>query len=723
MVTFKRICPVCEAGCGLRVTADGRRIVKIEGNADDVFSEGHVCPKGMALIDVDGDPKRLRKPLLLVDGEHVEVSWREAYEAIRKGLNAIREDHGADAVAVYLGNPTVHNVGLSLGIGFVVRALRTRNIFSAASVDQLPKQVANELMFGNDVAWPVPDIERTDYLLMLGANPAISNGSLWMVPKFRARLRALKRRGGKFVTVDPRVTETGRLADRHLAIKPGTDAWLLAALINRLQQIGLNLPERYPAHGARELLAHLAGIDVAEAASRCGVAPAEIEAVARDLASASRPVVYGRIGTTLQSFGTLTSFLVEVVNLLTGSFDTAGGAMFPEQPYVSFSRRKSGLNYNRYRTRVSGMPEVAGQLPVSCLAEEIETPGDGQIRALVCFAGNPVMSAPDSARIAQAVASLNFHVSVDIYRNESNRTANVILPGASPFEEPHYDHFFGASGYRNAARFSPAQFAMPDGQPDEWDVALAIAFGLRSDEDFTASRLAEFEDDMVAGTVQRYVDDADGALAGRDVQAIVAAIEPVRGVERLLDLGIRAGKWGDHFGRRDGLTLAGLVEQPDGVDLGELRPRLSEVCMHPDGKLDLAPPVIMDEITRLIATESESGFSLIGRRNVKTNNTWMHDLSMLRRGSDVCVLEIHADDAEDLGVSDGDDVVVANADSEVEVAASLSRRIARGVVSLPHGFARANYNVLTPSSRVDKPSGTAAFNGVSVRIRRGARPG
>jgi anaerobic selenocysteine-containing dehydrogenase len=746
----KRICPICEAGCGLVVTTEGRRVLSARGNPHDTFSGGHVCPKGVALPELDADPDRLRTPLIRRAGRLEPASWDEAMAVVAERLAAVRSRHGNDAVAIYLGNPSAHNIGLGSGFGVLARALGTRNLFTAGSVDQLPKQLANALLYGNDMAVAVPDIERCDLLLMLGANPIVSNGSLWMVPDIRGKLQALRRRGGALVVVDPRRTETARLAAQHLPIRPGTDAWLLAALINAARAGGRapgpRLATRLRGHDT--LMTALAGVTLEQAAERTGIAVDDMRALAERLCAARHPAIYGRVGTTLQRYGTLTSFLIDVLNIQLDALDRPGGAMFPEQPFATPAHTPGTLPYARYRSRVSGYPELLGQMPAACLAEEMETSGPGQIRALVTVAGNPVVSNPDSARLERAIAGLDFSVAIDIYLNETTRLADVVLPGTSPFEEGHYDSFLGGMTWRNTARYSPPLFP-PQDRPDEWRLMLGVACAANLGRAASAAELDAFEDELVAQTVRGYVSDASGALAGRDVQEILAAIGPQRGVERLLDLGIRAGRWGDAFGTRppgaasdtQGLTLQRLIDSPDSIDLGPLQPSLDRVVRTADGLLDLAPPLILDELTRLQGeppATTAGGLLLIGRRNIQTNNSWLHNLSRLAKGPARCVLEMHPDDAADRGLTDGDLVTVRSGVDAVVVPLCITDELARGVVSLPHGFSTAgtpeqriaqqravvnhsaNANRLAAARDVDLPSATAALNGIPVTCERAA---
>lgn len=721
-----RICPICEAGCGLKLTTSGRVVERIEPNADDVFSTGHVCAKGIALKELDDDPDRIRTPLIKEGATFRAASWDEAYAVINERINGVINQYGAGAVATYTGNPSAHNIGLALGLGTFSSLLQTPHGYSAGTVDQIPKHLASELMFGNPMAVPVPDIARSSYLLMLGANPVVSNGSLWMVPDFRGKLRDFKDRGGRFVTVDPRRTETARLADEHVFIKPAGDAWLLIALINELHRLGLSVSSQYGAEGEATLISKLSSVSLSQAAAYSGVSEEQIAHLAAELKSATRPVVYGRVGTTLQRHGTLTSFLIEVINLMTGSLDVAGGAMFPEQPFTTPFEGASG-NYDAFNSRVSEYPSFLGQLPVAALAEEMATPGEGQIKALVCFAGNPVVSNPDSDRLAQAIERLDFSLCIDIYHNETSRLADVILPGTSPFEDSHYDHFLGAMGHHNVARYSPAVFAS-DG-PDEWRMMLSLGFILAEKRPPADEELGAFEDTVIAGFVAAFCGAETSPLYQRDVQEIMAMIEPESGVERMLDVGIRAGRYGDHFGQREGLTLKQMREQVNGIDLGSVRPgRLKEVMR---GKIDLAPALLLADIEALQnrALPQQESLLLIGRRNTRSNNTWLRNIPMLGKGRDLCVLEMHPQDAAALGIGDGDRVELSSDNASLEISVRLTDDLLPGVVAMPHGFSSdgelqqsncqigENYNRLAQAATVDGPSATAALNGIPVRVR------
>ncbi|MEM9621986.1 MAG: molybdopterin-dependent oxidoreductase [Pseudomonadota bacterium] len=722
MPLHKRICPICEAACNLEVTVTEGEVVQCRGNAADTFSQGHICPKGVALAELHADPDRLRQPLVRNAAGALEpTDWATAYALVQAGLSDVKRRHGADAIATYIGNPTAHNIGLSQGIGVFLQQLGSRQVFSAGSVDQLPKQLASALMFGDDMAIPVPDIERTDCLVILGANPLVSNGSLWVVPGIRKKIRAMQARGGRLVVVDPRRSETAQLADQHLFIRPGSDAFLLAALAAELLHMGC-VP-RVPVAGLEQLTSALARISLEQAVARTGIAAEQIRTLARQLARADSAAIYGRVGTTLQQFGTLTSFLLEVVNILTGNLDRAGGAMFPQQAYAEPPRKTDDISYARYHSRVSGYPEVLGQMPVACLAEEIETPGAGQIRALVSVAGNPVVSNPESRRLRDALASLDFMVAVDIYHNETTQLADVILPGTSPFEEVHYDHFLGAMTYRNTARFSDALLAC-EGRPDEWQIMLQLAYFCRHDAVADAAELRAFEDALLSDMVSAYL--TQPSWRHLKIDEVLNRLVSHDGVARWLDLGIRLGPWGDGFTEADGLTLRKLIEQPDSVDMGPLQPRLNEVLRGRE--VQMAPGVILDDLDRLRTSSDIDGLQLIGRRHIQTNNSWLHNLPLLSRGPDRTCLEMHPLDAEQRQIGAGDCVSLTSSVGTLQVQVQFSEQLMPGTVCLPHGFSEdhnpgqrvarsgPNSNAIAPADFVDALSGTVALNGIPVSV-------
>jgi anaerobic selenocysteine-containing dehydrogenase len=726
-----RICPLCEACCGLEVRTDGPKVVSIRGMDSDPFSRGYICPKAVALKDLHEDPDRLRQPLIKRDGRHVPVSWDEAFAEIERRLLPIVAEHGRDAVALSIGNPTAHKFGLQLYFQRLARTLGTKNNYSASTLDQMPKHLQSGLMFGHALSFAVPDITRTDWMLVLGGNPAASNGSLWTVPDFRGKAKALRARGGKLVVIDPRRTETAELADAHHFIRPGTDVHLLAAMLHTVFADGLVRLGTVEPHvrGLDALREAIIPFTPERAAARCGIPADTIRALAREFAAAERAIVYGRLGTCTQVFGTLTQWLIDALNIVTGRLDTPGGVMFPKAPAFAANTmgapgRGRGVTIGRHRSRVSGSPEVLGELPMVQLAEEIETPGQGQVRALITLASNPVLSAPNGPRLSAALDGLDFMVSLDIYLNETTRHADVILPGVSPLEDSHYDIAFPQFSWRNQARYSAAVFEPDDGQPAEWLSLLrliAIAKGRGAQADLQA-----LDDEMLADDVRRQ--------AGDQADAVIAAVSRWQGPERLLDLALRAGPYGDGFGRQpEGLNLAKLADAEAGIDLGELQPRIPEVLRTASGCIELAPEMLLADLPRAVADldAAAAPMLIIGRRDVRSNNSWMHNLPLLAKGPERCTLLVNPQDAARLGLAAGARARVQRDGREVQAPVELSESMMLGVVSLPHGWGHdlagaqlglaaerpgANLNAVLDERLLDPLSGNAVLSGVAVQV-------
>jgi len=723
----------------------GTEVVSVRGDDDDVFSRGFLCPKSQGLKQLNEDPDRLTRPLVRRDGELVEASWEEAFAEVDRGLGAVLEAGGRNAVAVYLGNPSAHSLGPMLYGPAFLKALGSQNLYSASTVDQMPKQVASALMFGTGLSVPVPDVDRTDYLLILGANPLVSNGSLLTAPDMRGRIRAIQERGGKVVVIDPRRSRTANEASEHHFIRPGTDAALLLGIANVLLDEDLSDPGELAEHtnggdGITELAVPFSPEAVAPL---CGIDADEIRRIARELAGADHAAVYGRIGTTTQSFGTLASWAVDVLNYLTGNLDREGGAMFP---LAAVAQRNSagrgptgrGARLGRWSSRVRGLPESFGELPVACLAEEITTPGDDRVRALVTIAGNPVISTPDAASLQTAVEDLEFMVCVDIYVNETTRHADVILPAPEPLAKAHYDFALYQLAIRSVANYSPPVIPRAPEQPDEWEVVLrlaSIAAGQGPDADLEAW------DKLVLETlIQRDIALPGSRIEGRDAGELLDALEPRRGPQRMLDFMLRAGPFGDAFGADpEGLTLDKLEAAPHGIDLGPMRPRVPDVLRTPSGKIELAPEQIVADVPRLrTALEAASGngkakangIVLIGRRQLRSNNSWMHNLPALVKGKDRCTVWVNPDDAERLGLADGGQARVSSSAGELTAPVEITAEIMPGVVSIPHGWghdapgarlsvasehAGVNSNLLAPTE-VDPLSGNAVLNGIPVEV-------
>ena len=742
--TAFRTCPLCEAGCGLEITLadgpDGEQVTRIRGDRDDVFSQGYICPKGSTLKQLHEDPDRLRTPLVKRDGEFVEVGWDEAFAEIEARLQPIIDAHGRESLGAYVGNPTAHHLAPQLYLKAILRGLGSRNVFSASTVDQRPKEISAALMFGGALNVPVPDVDRTDHLLMLGANPFASNGSLATAPDWPGRLERLVERGGRLVVVDPRRSRTAEAGTEWVAVRPGADGYLLMAMVNVLfdeDLVDLGAAADYVT-GLDEVAAACAPYTPDAVAQATGVAADDIRRMTRELAAAPTACVYGRIGTTTAEFGTITSWLVDVLNVLTGNLDKPGGAMFTTAAAGASNTRGKprfgkGVKLHRHASRVRNLPETMGELPVVALAEEIDTPGPGQLRALITIAGNPVLSTPNSARLDAALAGLDLMISVDIYVNETTRHADVILPAPSVLQRGHYDLALLQLALRNVANYSEPILPLDDGQPDEWEVLARLALvlqGLGADSD-----PALVDDQMVLSLLQSAVADPTSAVHGRDVDDLLAELAPRRGPERLLDVLLRTGPYGDGFGAEpDGLSLDKLVANPHGIDFGALVPRLPDVLRTTDGMIDLAPELLIADLARLhdgLDGRREHPFVLIGRRHLRSNNSWMHNINVLVKGKPRCTMHLHPDDAAGLGLADGDPAVVRSRVGELTVSVEVTDAIRPGVVSIPHGWghgvpgtrmgiagehAGVNSNLLADHELFDAVSGNAVLNGIPVEI-------
>lgn len=734
MSTALRICPFCEATCGLTLTISDGRVTGARGDRDDVFSAGFICPKGASFAELDNDPDRLTQPLVRRDGVLTEATWDEAYAVVTERLGAVIGEHGGASVGVYLGNPNAHTIAGSLYAPLIIRGLGTRQVFSASTLDQMPKHVALGLMFGSPVAFTVPDLDRTDYLVIIGANPMVSNGSLATAADFPGKLRALRKRGGKLVVIDPARTQTAKLADRHLAPRPGTDAALLFAIAHVLFDEGLA--------DVGELAEHVTGIEEVRALAdefspeaveqACGVTAAEIRELARELAAAPTAAVYGRIGTSTVEFGTIGSWLVDVINILTGNFDRPGGAMFAlgaTAPAPRPPKPGRGFKTGRWASRVSGYPEALSELPAAALAEEIDTAGEGQIKAMITIAGNPVLSAPDGDRLDKALDSVDFMLSVDPYLNETTRHADVILPPPPPSRSAHFDVALNNLAVRNNVRYSSPALPL-DGRPDEPEILSRLAlilYGVGA-----AGDPALVDAQVIATTLAKETADPNSPVAGRDVDELTSMLYPGPGYERRLDMMLRLGPYGDAFGAKpDGLTLERLKANPHGIDLGPLQSRIPEILRTPSGRIELAPEPIVADVARLrdALGRTAGGFLLIGRRHLRSNNSWMHNLPALSGGSNRCTLQIHPDDAADLGLTDI--AVIKGPGGELMAPVEVDDGMRRGVVSLPHGWGHdrggtgqqlaashpgANVNQLNDGTHLDPLSGTAVLNGIPVDI-------
>ncbi|MFJ4540337.1 molybdopterin oxidoreductase family protein [Streptomyces tibetensis] len=733
--TALRICPLCEATCGLTLTIEGARVTHARGDRDDVFSRGFICPKGASFGAVDSDPDRLRTPLVRRDGELCEATWEEAFDAVAAGIRPVVERHGPNSVGVVLGNPNVHTMAGALYPPVLLAGLGTRSVFTASTVDQMPKHVSSGLLFGDANAIPVPDLDHTDHLILIGANPLESNGSLCTAADFPGKLKALKARGGTLVVIDPRRTRTAKLADRHVAVRPGTDALLLAAMARVLFDEDLVEPTPH-VQGVEELAAELAEFTPEAVAEACDVEADVIRALARDLAAAPTAAVYGRIGSCTVPHGTLASWLVDVLNILTGNLDRPGGALFPQAATDKTPRPAGpgrGFALGRWHSRVSRHPEAKGELPLSALAEEIDTATEeGEpVRALIAVAANPVLSAPDGDRLDKALDSLDFMVSVDPYLNETSRHADVVLPPPPPSQSPHHDFAFNTLAVRNQVRYTRPAIPLEPGRMAETEILARLILavtGMHGADPAAVDRM------VIDQTLGKAVQEPHSPVYDSDPRELAGRLTGDTGPERRLDMMLRLGPYGDGFGARpDGLSLEKLLAHPHGIDLGPLRPRLPQPLKTRSGRVELLPGPIADDLPRLRAALAErpEGLVLVGRRHLRSNNSWMHNVPALTGGSNRCTLHLHPEDAERLGVEDGAAVRVKGAGGEVVAPAEVTDTVRRGVVSLPHGWGHdrpgtrlghaskdpgVNVNQLLDGRLLDPLSGNAVLNGVPVEV-------
>ncbi len=737
--TAFRTCPLCEAGCGLQLDLTDGRVTRIRGDRDDVFSAGFLCPKGTVLGHFHDDPDRLREPMVRVDGELRPATWAEAYDRIAEGLGDVWNRHGRGALGVYLGNPMAHNLDGAMTSRTMLRSLAPGAVFSASTVDQRPRELASGLLYGQSGTIPVPDIDRTDFMIMLGANPLVSNGSLATAPDWPGRLAALGERGGSLVVVDPVRTKTAAIADEHLAIVPGTDVLFLGALVTALVDGGHVDLGALPEHlrGLDVVVTALADLTPEAVERRCGIPATTIRDLAGRFAAADRAVVYGRIGTTVTPFGTTASWLIDVVNAVTGNLDVPGGAMFSRPASGSATtrgRREDGRSRRPFSrsTRVDDLPIVLGEYPAAAMADEILTEGDGQLHAMLTVGGNPVLSCPDSERFDEALASLEFMLAIDCYVNETTRHADVILPAPSHLEKPHYDVALLGLAIRNVANYSPPVLELDDRADREWQMLLRLAglgLGMGMGDDVVAA----LDDETATRAIGGALGDP-AAPDGLDAVEAKAVVDVRHGPERMLDIQLRTGPYGDWFGAvPDGLSLDVLEANPHGIDLGALEPRLPEAIRTTSGDVEFDQPDLIADLDRVRALldDAEPPFVLTGRRTLRSNNSWMHNMRTLVKGKPRCTLQVHPDDAASLGLVAGGAAQVTSRSGSLVAPVEITDVVRPGVVSLPHGWghdvegsrqrvaaehAGVNSNILTPADVVDPLSGTSQLTGIPVEI-------
>ncbi|TGD72557.1 molybdopterin oxidoreductase family protein [Mangrovimicrobium sediminis] len=699
ITTHYRACHLCEAICGLEIRTRGEEILSIRGDREDPFSRGHVCPKAVALQDLHEDPDRLRQPVKRVDGGWQVIGWDEAFATVGRELSRLQRSHGDDAVAIYAGNPNVHNYGCMTHGGLLRKALATRNTYSATSLDQLPHQLVSWALYGHQALLPVPDIDHTQFMLIFGANPVASNGSIMTVPDVTRRLKAIRQRGGRVVVVDPRRTETAAIADRHHFIRPGSDAFVLLAILHTLFDEDLvDAGELAPLlRGVEAVRAAVAPFTADLAQARSGIAAEDIRALARDMARAPASVCYGRMGVSVQAFGSVCQWAIQVINILCGSLDRRGGAMLtsPAFGYIRPGEKGAG-SFGRWHSRVGGLPEFGGELPSVALAQEMLTPGEGQVRGLVTIAGNPVLSAPNGREMDRALAGLEFMAAIDLYINETTRHADIILPPTGPLEHDHYDVVFHRLAVRDTARYNAPVFEPAADTRHDWQILNALAVNI---------------------------------AAGKE-----QALQPLPAPDVLLDLGLQHGYHGAANGAAAALSLDKLREHPHGIDLGPLQPGLAARLCTADGAIHLDVDFLLTDLPRLLDAPEPAGAGellLIGRRHVRSNNSWMHNFHRLVKGKPRWQLLMHPEDMRERGLHDGAQVVVRSRVGELETEVLGSDEVMPGVVSLPHGWGHqrdgvrlgiaaqqggVSCNDVTDQAHIDPVCGNAAFNGLSVRV-------
>ena len=697
--THYRNCNICEAMCGLEIKYQNKNIISIKGDQQDPFSQGYNCPKATALQDFYTDKDRLKTPIRRTATGWQDISWDEAFTEITEKLKSIQNQHGKNALAVYLGNPNAHSLGNAMMLKPFMKSLGTINRFSSASTDQMPHHVASNFMFGAGMLIPVPDIDRTDFMLIIGGNPVVSNGSMMTAPNVIGRMKAIQKRGGKIVVVDPRRTRTAKIADQHLFIRPEKDALLLFAMIHCVfDRNKVNLRHLAPMVEGLDEVENLAKTYSPDSVAEfVGIDANSIRILADEMMAADSAVCYSRMGASTQTFGGLCQWLTNVLNIITGNFDREGGAMFPQPAFDLLRNHKRGhkTSFGQYQTRVRKLPFFNGEFPVATLAEEIQTAGEGQIKSLITVAGNPVLSAPSGHKLAQAFESLDYMVCVDIYLNETTKYANIILPGTTGVENSHFDIFFNSFSVRNTVKYSAPLFEKNEEQRSDWQILQEISARMTN---------TPADDPMLK-------------------------ITP----EMILDKELKKGPYGDQ-----GMSLQKLIDNPHGIDLGPLMPCIEERIKTAEGKVYLLPQLYVDDLPRLNAVMAKPArdenypFDLIGRRLVKSHNTWTQNSARLVKGKNPCTLEVHPEDAKRLGINKGQQVKVSSIVGEIEIEVVITDDIQQGVVSMPQGWGHnqkgtqmsvaatqpgVSINDLTDANRVDTLTGNAALNGTPVAIK------
>lgn len=691
-----RTCNLCEAMCGLEITYKEKKVISIVGDKKDPLSKGFICPKSLALKDLYEDPDRLKTPIKRTENGWQEISWTEAFDEVEIQIKKIQEKYGNNAVATYQGNPNVHNVGSMLYGGPFLKSLKTKQKYSATSADQLPHHIASLKMFGHQMLIPIPDIERTDYLLILGANPGASNGSLLTAPGFPQKIKSIQKRGGKVINIDPRFTETSKISSQHLYINPGKDALFLLSLLHVIFDQGIEEKTHLSNYlkGLEEIKEIVKEYSTKKTALLIGIDSLEIQKIAKDFMNSKTAVCYGRMGVSTQEYGGICQWLINVLNIVTNNMDKVGGAMFTKPAidlvYMTGIQGKVG-NFDRYRSRVHNLPEYSGELPVATLADEILTEGEGQIKMFICTAGNPVLSAPNGKKMEKALEKLDFMVSIDIYLNETSKYANIILPTTNGLETLHYDLVFHQLAIRNTAKLSEVLFEKDENQKHDWEILNELT-----------ERITEKKNSLTP--------------------------------EMMLDNMFQYSPY-----KEANLSVNKLKENPNGIDLGSLQPLLIKRIFTVDKKINVSPQIFIDDLKRLDKElykdtkeeETKYPFALIGRRHLRNNNSWMHNSKLLMKGKNRCTVLMSSKDANNLSIIDHQKIKIISNVGSIELPVEISDEMKEGVLSIPHGFghnrngtkiklaeenAGESINDLTDDNKIDKLTGNANFSGTRVKV-------
>ena len=691
--THFRTCNLCEAMCGLKITYEGNEILKIEGDKEDKFSRGHICPKAYGLKDIYEDPDRLKRPIKKVNDEWKEISWQAAYEEIADKIIQNNVKYGPDSIGVYQGNPSVHNLGTSLTASKFFRSLRTKNIYSASSTDQIPHHFAAWQMFGHPLLEPIPDIDNMQLFVIVGGNPLVSNGSMMTVPDVGNRLKAIQKRGGRVIVIDPRHTETAAKADQHIFINPGSDSWLFAGILKHIFEQGLdNLAHLSEFTDGLDIIKkEMKAIDFESVSKRTGIEIDIIKTLAEEIAKTDKAAVYGRMGVSTQAFGGLGKWLITAINVVTGNLDKTGGLLFTK-PVIDFIGNSKPKNrYNRWQSRVRKFPEFIGELPVACLSEEIETDGPGQIKMMMLSCGNPVLSITNGKRLDKALEKLDYMVSIDIYLNETSKHANIILPPATGVETSHYDLTFNVLAVRNVSKYSPSLFEKSEGTKYDWEIFQEL-----------------------------------GQVLAKKAGVESPGEEKIYTPEEMLKMSFEHNSYKIDFEE--------LMKEQHGMDLGPLKPQLPERLKNEEKRINLAPKLLVDDLQRLLKSENrKDGYLLIGKRHLRDNNSWMHNSELLQKGKNRCVVLINPTDAAKEGIKTGSKVHVTSRVGEVQIEAQVTEDMMPGVLSIPHGYGHhkkgiklgvaqenpgVSVNDLTDELLIDELTGNAAFSNLHVTLKR-----